>query len=48
MKQMDFGFPLPDGYKVIFRGSITTRNGRTIYAKHYGLRGFPILVPIAP
>lgn len=46
-KQLDFGFPIPDGYEIIFRASITTKSGRVVYAKWYGLRGFPILVPIA-
>jgi hypothetical protein len=47
MKQMDFGFPIPEGYQVIFRASITLKNGTVIYAKHYGIRGFPVLVPSA-
>lgn len=46
-KQLDFGFPIPDGYEVIFRATTTTKDGRTIYAKWYGIRGFPILVPKA-
>ena len=33
---------------LIFRASKTDpRTGETIYAKDYGLRGFPILVPKA-
>lgn len=47
MKQLDFGFPIPEGYEVIFRASITLRNGTVIYARNYGIRGFPVLVPIA-
>jgi hypothetical protein len=47
MKQLNFGFPIPDGHEVIFRASITLKNGKVIYAKQYGIRGFPILVPIA-
>jgi len=47
MKQLDFGFPIPEGYEVIFRASITLRNGTVIYAKDYGIRGFPVLVPVA-
>lgn len=46
-EQLDFGFPIPEGYRVIFRASITTKTGRTIFAKWYGIRGFPILVPLA-
>lgn len=46
-QQLDFGFPIPDGYEVIFRASMTTKSGRTIYAKWYGIRGFPMLVPLA-
>ncbi|MBC5763845.1 hypothetical protein [Ramlibacter albus] len=44
MKQLDFGFPIPEGYEVIFRASITLKNGTVIYAKDYGIRGFPVLV----
>jgi hypothetical protein len=47
MKQLDFGFPIPEGFKVIFRSFITLKNGTVLHAKQYGIRGFPILVPIA-
>jgi hypothetical protein len=47
MKQLDFGFPIPEGYEVIFRASITLKNGTVIFAKDYGIRGFPVLVPTA-
>ena len=47
MKQLDFGFPIPEGYEVVFRASITLKNGTVIYAKNYGIRGFPILVALA-
>lgn len=33
------------GYKVVFRPYITTKSGRVIYARTYGIRAFPILVP---
>ena len=46
MKQLDFGFPIPEGYEVIFRASITLKNGTVIYAKDYGIRGFPVLIPV--
>ena len=36
----------PPGYKLIFRAWTTGRDGKRIYAKWYGKRGFPILVPI--
>lgn len=42
-KQLTLDFPIPDGYKVIFR-AWTTVKGRRIYAKAYGRRAFPILV----
>jgi hypothetical protein len=45
MKQLNFGFPIPDGYVVVFRASITLKNGKVLYAKQFGIRGFPILVP---
>jgi hypothetical protein len=47
MKQLDFGFPIPEGFEVIFRAFITLKNGTVIYAKQYGIRAFPILVPKA-
>ena len=31
-----------DGSKIIYRASITTRDGRVIYASQYGLKAFPI------
>lgn len=44
MKQLKFDFPLPDGYTTIFRAWITQKNGKRLYAKTVGIRGFPILV----
>lgn len=35
---------VPPGYRLIFRASITLRDGSKIFARDYGLRGFPILV----
>lgn len=36
--------PLPsDGYTVVFRPYITLKNGKRLYAKHYGKRAFPII-----
>ena len=32
MKQLDFGFPIPEGYEVVFRASITLKNGTVIVA----------------
>lgn len=46
-KQLDLGFPLEPGYEIIFRASKTTKQGRKIYAKWFGLRGFPMLVKVA-
>lgn len=34
-----------DGHRLIFRASITLRNGEVIYARDYGMRGFPIWIP---
>jgi hypothetical protein len=36
---------VPPGYRLIFRAWIT-RNGKRLYAKDYGLKGFPILVRV--
>ena len=36
--------PLP-GFKIVFRAFITTKSGKRLYARSYGLRGWPILVP---
>lgn len=44
MKQMAFSFPIPEDYEVIFRASITLKSGKVLFAKFFGIRGFPILV----
>jgi hypothetical protein len=36
----------PEGYKIIFRASTTLPDGTRIYARQYGRKAFPILVPI--
>lgn len=46
-KQLGFGFPIPDGHQLVFRATITTRNGRVLHAKWFGIRGFPILIRTA-
>ena len=47
-KQLSFDFPkIPDGFKLIFRSTITLKNGKVLHAKQCGIRGFPILVPNA-
>ncbi len=33
-----------DRTEIIWRASITTRDGRVIYASQYGLRAFPIRI----
>jgi hypothetical protein len=38
---------VPPGYVLIFRAYITDKNGNRIYAKWFGLKGLPLLVPIA-
>ena len=43
-QQLKFPFPVPEGHEVRFTASITLKNGRVIYAKHYGIKAFPILV----
>jgi hypothetical protein len=37
---------IPAGYRLIFRATMTDRNGKILYARDYGLKGFPILVKI--
>lgn len=44
MKQLKLDLPIPEGYELIFRPWTTTRNGKRIWAKHYGLRAFPMIV----
>ena len=44
MKQLNFGFPIPDGYIVVFRAWITLKNGKKLYASQIGKRAFPLLV----
>lgn len=38
-------YRVPPGYRLIFRAWITDKNGNRIYARDYGKRGFPLLVP---
>jgi hypothetical protein len=45
--QLKLPLNVPDGYKLVFRATITLKNGKVLYAKQFGIRGFPILVPIA-
>ena len=44
-KQMCFDFPIPEGMKVVFRPYRTLPNGKVLWAKQYGLRAWPMLVP---
>jgi hypothetical protein len=37
---------VPKGFRLIFRATKHDRNGNLLYARDYGLRGFPILVPV--
>lgn len=37
---------VPPGYRLIFRASKTLKDGTKIYARDYGLRGFPILIKL--
>ena len=37
---------VPKGYRLIFRAWKTDRKGNRMYARDYGLRGWPLLVPI--
>lgn len=46
MRQLKLDLPLPEGYEIQFRAFITLKNGRKLYAKQYGLRGFPIPVKV--
>jgi hypothetical protein len=39
-------YVVPPGFQLIFRAWITGRDGKRIYAKWFGLKGFPLLVPI--
>lgn len=45
--QLKLPLPVPEGYKLVFRASIKLKNGKVLYAKQFGIRGFPIVVPIA-
>ena len=38
---------VPKGFKLIFRAWITDKDGNRVYAKDHGLRGFPLVVPVA-
>lgn len=38
--------PVPAGFRLIFRAWITGKDGIRVYAKDYGLKGWPILIPV--
>lgn len=38
--------PIPPGHKLIFRAWKTDKNGNRLYARDYGKRGWPLVVPI--
>ncbi len=38
--------PVEKEYVTIFRSYITLKNGRRLYARHYGLKAFPIRIPV--
>lgn len=38
----------PPGKKVIFRATKTSSDGHVLVARHYGLRGWPIIVDDVP
>jgi hypothetical protein len=41
-----FKIPVPAGYRLIFRAWYTAENGTRVYAKDYGPKGWPLLVPV--
>lgn len=40
------GSGVPAGYRLVFRAWYTDRNGNRVYAKSFGLRAWPLLVPV--
>lgn len=44
-KQLSFDFPIPPGMKLIFRPYRTLPNGTRLWARQFGKRAFPMLVP---
>lgn len=46
MTQLKLPLEIPEGYEVRFVAYITLKNGRKLYASHYGKRAFPILVQV--
>lgn len=36
---------VPAGFVLIFRASKRDKDGNILYARDYGLRGFPLVVP---
>ncbi len=37
---------VPPGYILIFRPYYTDKNGNRVYAKWFGLKAWPLLVPV--
>lgn len=43
----DTKLSVPKGFRLIFRAWKTDKYGNRVYAKDYGLRAWPLLVPIS-
>lgn len=44
-KQLKLDLEIPPGMKLVFRPWRRTSDGKVLWAKHYGLRAWPMLVP---
>jgi hypothetical protein len=45
LKKVKKPLVVPPGMKIEFRAWTTTKDGKRIWAKWYGIKAFPILVP---
>lgn len=43
-KQLKLPLEIPDGMKLVFRPWRKLPNGKVLWAKHYGLRAWPMVV----
>jgi hypothetical protein len=47
VKQLKLPLPIPEGYQLVFRPWITLKNGTKLFARQFGKRAFPLVVPVS-
>lgn len=44
---MKLPLTIPEGYQLVFRPWITLKDGTRLFARQFGKRAFPLLVPVS-